>query len=106
MSVAYPDAVNHGVHRRGTAARLVKFHAPEIVFGIGSLVEAAHADSEQVRRVPTIPGHRSRSDRRGMGQRTRRPSHGAGIDGDGVVRADAQSQGLRDRGRFRGVPGR
>ncbi|PBI98025.1 Alcohol dehydrogenase 2 [Rhodococcus erythropolis] len=43
MSVAYPDAVNHGVHRRGTAARLVKFHAPEIVFGIGSLVEAAHA---------------------------------------------------------------
>ncbi|MGC0365329.1 alcohol dehydrogenase [Rhodococcus sp. 27YEA15] len=43
MSVAYSGAVSRGDHRRDTSARLVKFHAPEIVFGIGSLVEAAHA---------------------------------------------------------------
>lgn len=39
MSVAYPDSKPHGTG----AERLVKFHAPEIVFGVGSMVEAAHA---------------------------------------------------------------
>ncbi|MHA4848901.1 iron-containing alcohol dehydrogenase [Rhodococcus sp. MSC1_016] len=37
MSVSYP------VTRTTATDRLVKFHAPEIVFGIGSMVEAAHA---------------------------------------------------------------
>ncbi|MEN0136101.1 MAG: iron-containing alcohol dehydrogenase [Rhodococcus sp. (in: high G+C Gram-positive bacteria)] len=37
MSVSYPSA------RTTAPGRLVKFHAPEIVFGIGSMVEAAHA---------------------------------------------------------------
>ncbi|MGW4340497.1 iron-containing alcohol dehydrogenase [Rhodococcus koreensis] len=37
MSVSYPST------RTTTPGRLVKFHAPEIVFGIGSMVEAAHA---------------------------------------------------------------
>ncbi|MBC2643281.1 MULTISPECIES: iron-containing alcohol dehydrogenase [unclassified Rhodococcus (in: high G+C Gram-positive bacteria)] len=37
MSVSYPSI------RTTTPGRLVKFHAPEIVFGIGSMVEAAHA---------------------------------------------------------------
>jgi alcohol dehydrogenase class IV len=37
LSVSYP------VTRTTATDRLVKFHAPEIVFGIGSMVEAAHA---------------------------------------------------------------
>nr|WP_271214178.1 iron-containing alcohol dehydrogenase [Rhodococcus wratislaviensis] len=37
LSVSYPST------RTTTPGRLVKFHAPEIVFGIGSMVEAAHA---------------------------------------------------------------
>ncbi|MDV7245616.1 MULTISPECIES: iron-containing alcohol dehydrogenase [Rhodococcus] len=37
MSVSYP------VTRTTATDRLVKFHAPEIVFGVGSMVEAAHA---------------------------------------------------------------
>ncbi|AWK73591.1 alcohol dehydrogenase [Rhodococcus oxybenzonivorans] len=37
MSVSYP------VTRTTVTDRLVKFHAPEIVFGVGSMVEAAHA---------------------------------------------------------------
>ncbi|WP_308821606.1 iron-containing alcohol dehydrogenase [Rhodococcus opacus] len=37
MSVSYPST------RTTPPGRLVKFHAPEIVFGIGSMVEAAHA---------------------------------------------------------------
>ncbi|UOT06415.1 iron-containing alcohol dehydrogenase [Rhodococcus opacus] len=37
LSVSYPST------RTTPPGRLVKFHAPEIVFGIGSMVEAAHA---------------------------------------------------------------
>nr|WP_210461263.1 iron-containing alcohol dehydrogenase [Rhodococcus opacus] len=37
LSVSYPST------RTTAPGRLVKFHAPEIVFGIGSMVEAAHA---------------------------------------------------------------
>lgn len=39
MSVAHPDVRPHS----GGVERLVKFHAPEIVFGVGSMAEAAHA---------------------------------------------------------------
>ncbi|MEU5842581.1 iron-containing alcohol dehydrogenase [Rhodococcus sp. NPDC047139] len=38
-----PTTAIHHDGRSGAGPRLVKFHAPEIVFGEGSLVEAAHA---------------------------------------------------------------
>lgn len=44
MGARYPTLTSE--HDRGSAAsapRLLKFHAPEIVFGIDSMVEAAHA---------------------------------------------------------------
>ena len=49
-----------------TPGRLAKFHAPEIIFGPGALAELGHCTA-RTGCAPTVPGHRSRADRGGLG---------------------------------------
>ena len=72
--VRYPAAVPlpHPEHPHDSGGfapgRVLKFHAPEIVFGIDSMAEAAHA-ALRLGALRPHARHRPRADRGGLGRR-------------------------------------
>ena len=92
-ATVYPTLIPEHDHACATSApRLLKFHAPEIVFGIDSMVEAAHAALRLGARRPMLVTDPVSSKRAGPTRWSTAPGP-TGVHGLSVERADGGPEG-------------